>query len=258
MSARRWKPRPDSAKATGRAESTPTPSFGVQRCAPDQWRQLPWRRCFRRPGAGQNPGPNAAYLVNSIVACGNCHTPKNPDAANRAMLLAGGMVIEAPPSPPSRPTSRRTRKTGIGAWSDFRSRAAIREGTRPDGSIIGPPMPTEFYAKISDHDVMAIVAYLRTVPPVCNKDRQVDLPECRCPRASNAAGDHDPPPANDKVAYGAYLAGPLGTAWECHTPMRADGGRDMARIGAGGLLIPVAGRSAPPNITPDKEIGIGA
>ncbi len=38
---------------------------------------------------------------------------------------------------------------------------AIREGKRPDGSLIGPPMPFHFYSQISDEDAKAIVAYLR-------------------------------------------------------------------------------------------------
>ena len=45
---------------------------------------------------------------------------------------------------------------------------AIREGIRPDGSVIGPPMPYALYRYISDSDLAAIVAYLRTVPPVDN------------------------------------------------------------------------------------------
>ena len=42
-------------------------------------------------------------------------------------------------------------------------------GKRPDGSIIGPPMPIALYRGISDADANAIVAYLRTVKPVSNK-----------------------------------------------------------------------------------------
>lgn len=43
---------------------------------------------------------------------------------------------------------------------------AIREGLRPDGSLIGPPMPIEFYRHLSDADVDAIVAYPRAQPVV--------------------------------------------------------------------------------------------
>ncbi len=37
------------------------------------------------------------YLVNGIVACGNCHTPRNADVtANEDMRLAGGFQIAEP------------------------------------------------------------------------------------------------------------------------------------------------------------------
>lgn len=53
------------------------------------------------------------------------------------------------------------RETGVGKWTDAQLVRAIREGVRPDGSLIGPPMPTEFYSRMSDDDVNAIVAVLR-------------------------------------------------------------------------------------------------
>ena len=55
-----------------------------------------------------------------------------------------------------------------GTWTDGQIITAIREGRRPDGSIIGPPMPINFYSRISDRDAKAIVAYLRSVPAVEN------------------------------------------------------------------------------------------
>ncbi len=45
---------------------------------------------------------------------------------------------------------------------------AIREGIRPDGSVIGIPMPFEVYKGLSDTDLQSIVMYLRTVPAVEN------------------------------------------------------------------------------------------
>jgi cytochrome c553 len=51
------------------------------------------------------------------------------------------------------------------SYSDDQIKAILRTGTRPDGSHVLPPMPSPyFYAKISDDDVSAIVAYLRALP----------------------------------------------------------------------------------------------
>jgi hypothetical protein len=55
------------------------------------------------------------------------------------------------------------KETGIGNWTDKQIIDSIREGKRPDGSIIGPPMLIGLYRGFSDRDVKAIVAYLRTV-----------------------------------------------------------------------------------------------
>ena len=59
--------------------------------------------------------------------------------------------------------------TGIGKWTDEQIINAIRNGKRPDGTTIGPPMPVVFYRNMSDSDVLAIVAYLRSVKPINHK-----------------------------------------------------------------------------------------
>ena len=60
----------------------------------------------------------------------------------------------------------------------------------------------------------------------------------------------------DKVAYGAYLAGPLGHCIECHTPF-VDGQPDYEhRLGAGGFEFPGPwGVSISANITPHPTYG---
>jgi hypothetical protein len=58
--------------------------------------------------------------------------------------------------------------TGIGRWTEAEIAMAVREGRRPDGSVIGPPMPFARYRKMSDADARAIAAYLKSVPSVRN------------------------------------------------------------------------------------------
>src|SRR5215203_5787487 len=57
-------------------------------------------------------------------------------------------------------------ETGIGAWTDAQIIEAIRNGKRPDGTRVRPSMGVFWYNDLSDTDVRAIVAYLRSVPPV--------------------------------------------------------------------------------------------
>src|SRR5690606_40052227 len=128
------------------------------------------------------------------------------------------------------------RETGIGAWTDEQLIAAIRDGRKPDGSLVRPPMPIMFYRNISDRDVRALVAYMRTVAPTRHAvpreaTYRIPLPPSYGPPVK-AVPDV---PKSDKVAYGKYLAD-VGHCLECHTPMGA-GGHDMARDGAGGNAV---------------------
>jgi hypothetical protein len=59
-------------------------------------------------------------------------------------------------------TSSKT--AGIGAWTDDEIKRAITKGIRRDGSPLKPPMGFAFYANMTDADLDALVAYLRTVP----------------------------------------------------------------------------------------------
>jgi len=192
------------------------------------------------------------YLVQSIVACGNCHTPQGPAGPMSGMELAGGLKIEDKPFTAVASNITPDRDTGIGKWTDAQIISAIREGRRPDGSIIGPPMPIGLYRGLSDNDVRAIVAYLRSVKPVRN---QVAKSEYRIPLPP----DYGPPvgkvadvPRTDQLAYGRYLAGPLGHCVECHSPAGPQGAPDLEnRLGAGGFsFFGPWGVSVSTNITP--------
>lgn len=63
----------------------------------------------------------------------------------------------------------------------------------------------------------------------------------------------------DKVARGAYLVGILGCG-DCHTAGAMAGKPDMARLLGGsdiGWQVPGMGTFVGPNLTPDKETGLG-
>jgi cytochrome c553 len=206
----------------------------------------------------ETPLERGTYLMQSIVACGNCHTPKGPTGEVPGMELAGGFAIPdnelgniVVPNITSDP------ETGIGKWTDAQIITAIREGKRPDGSIIGPPMPIQFYRNMSDNDAKAIVAYLRQVEPVKNTPTKsqfkISLPPSYGPPVANVADV----PKTDRLHYGTYLA-TIGHCMECHTP-RQNGMLDLEhRTGAGGNKFEGPfGVSVARNITPDRVHGIG-
>jgi mono/diheme cytochrome c family protein len=208
--------------------------------------------CLAQVAQAETVVERGRYIVEVIGACGNCHTPQGPNGPDETRHLAGGTPIVEPGMVAIPRNITPDIETGIGAWTDAQIITAIREGVRPDGRVLGPPMPFGLYRGISDRDVAAIVAYLRTVDPVQNTPEpsryDFPLPESWGPPVENVPE----PDRGDKVAWGAYLAGPLGHCIECHSTPDADGIPDMENaLGAGGMLFHGPwGVSASRNITP--------
>ncbi len=209
--------------------------------------------------AAETPVERGRYLVETIAGCGNCHTPRGPGGVFAAdKHMAGGfVVVDEKPFRAVALNITPDKETGIGNWTDAQIAKAIREGIRPDGSLIGPPMPFELYRKLSDTDLAAIVAYLKTLKPISNKVEKsvyrIPLPPAYGPPVASVP---DVPRA-DKVKYGEYLAGPVGHCVECHTPMDK-GHHDWSRIGQGGMKFNGPwGVSVARNITPHPEDGLG-
>ena len=182
--------------------------------------------------AAETPVERGRYLVESIAGCGNCHSLQDASGPLPGRELAGGPPIKEPPFDAYPSNITPDVATGIGAWSDEEVVRAIRDGISRDGRVMGPPMPFALYRGLGDDDVRAMVAYLRTVPAVSNAVPAsvylMPLPDSWGPPVVGVR----PPPRADTVAYGGYLAGPVGHCVECHTPMGAQG-LDLARLGAG-------------------------
>lgn len=116
------------------------------------------------------------YLVD-LLACGSCHTDGAFEGApDMDMALAGSRTGIARTNPlegerpgvvfPSNITP--DEETGIGLWSDRQIAEAVSAGLRRHGGRLST-MPWQGYAKLNDDDVDAIVAYLRSIPPIRNR-----------------------------------------------------------------------------------------
>lgn len=196
------------------------------------------------------------YLMNGIVACGNCHTPPGEQGPDFGREMAGGLPFEEEGFTAYASNITPDVETGIGSWTEEQIIVAIREGIRPDGSIIGPPMPILDYRHMSDEDARALAAYLAQVPPTENVVPQsvydVPLP----PSYGPPVGEVTSPDPDDQVAYGSYLA-TIGHCFECHTP-RVQGQLDLEQLGRGGAMFPGPwGVSVSANITSHPEDGLG-
>jgi mono/diheme cytochrome c family protein len=200
-----------------------------------------------------------AELVRHVAACGQCHTPHTAEGAPIANLeLAGGEAKELRLGTIAPPNITPDVETGIGSWTEQDIVNALRIGRRPDGTIIGPPMPITLYRTLSDADAVAIAKYLRSIPPirrvVPTSVYKVPLPTSYGPAISGTQS----PPQTDKIAYGGYLAG-MAHCLLCHTPV-ANSQIDMNRLGAGGrqYLDDEGHIVVSANITSDKTDGIGS
>ena len=146
------------------------------------------------PADAQQPSNNAAvergrYLVR-ITGCHDCHSPKVQGMTPNLDLALSGR-----PATTQLPTETKTEvhaspdltawqgpwgfsvasnltpepTTGIGTrYNEASFLATMRTGKKPNGTPIMPPMPSEVYQNMTDDDLKAIFAYLRTIKPVRN------------------------------------------------------------------------------------------
>jgi mono/diheme cytochrome c family protein len=223
--------------------------------------------------AAETPAERGSYLVNGILACGNCHTPKAPDGRPIAEReLSGGLSFTTPAFDATAANITPDRETGIGSWSDDEIKRALTEGVRPHhGRLPGVPlaavMPAAFYKALLPRDLDAIVAYLRGVKPVRN---QVPDPVYKAPVHRDAYPDAEAgfteEAMRDPVRRGAYLV-TIGHCMECHAAWArgvsdyqrgmGKGGRQFSPALVQGVMQGWQGSTAS-NITSHPGKGIGA
>lgn len=121
--------------------------------------------------AKANPVERGRYLV-SALGCGYCHSPLREDGSIvEELRYAGGQRWDLYPYDDVVSYNLTSDKeTGLGAWTDAEIRTFLTKGIRRDGSRMVPfPMPWPAFASLAEEDLNAVVAFLRTIPPVYNK-----------------------------------------------------------------------------------------
>jgi mono/diheme cytochrome c family protein len=200
------------------------------------------------------------YLAFGPAHCATCHAP--PGATGEA-ALSGGMVFDLPIGIFRPANLTPDVETGIGGSTDAELARALRHGVSRDGRALMPFMP---FADLSDEDLVAVLSYLRSRPPVKQVVRQHQ--ENLMGRVVEAllirpAGPTSPPPARvaagPTVAYGRYLANAVGNCAGCHTERNEVTGAFVGAPLAGGLHL--ESHTHPgiqfvtPNLTPDATTG---
>src|SRR6186713_2832030 len=81
------------------------------------------------------------YLVNGILTCGNCHTPKGPQGDILDKAFSGGLSWDEPPFKVTAPNITQDKETGIGNWTDAQIKTLMRTGILPNGAHGAMIMP---------------------------------------------------------------------------------------------------------------------
>lgn len=197
------------------------------------WAKLPTRtRAIAGPPPGNDPAlvEQGRYLA-LIGDCTACHTRPG------GKPFAGGLPVASPIGTIFSTNITPDRETGIGEWTDGEILRAIREGVDRKGRTLFPMMPYEEYRKMSDEDAKAIVAYLRSMPPVRFDAPRTDLdfPIRFFMKGVPKPLDGPVPEVdrNDPVKYGKYLTD-ISVCMFCHSPVDAQHQPIQDKLFAGG------------------------
>jgi mono/diheme cytochrome c family protein len=208
-----------------------------------------------------------AYLANHVAICMDCHTERDfskfAGPIRHDRLGAGGEKFDNfNAGVPGTLYAKNITPAGVGSWTDGELLRAVTEGVSKDGTPLFPMMPYVTYGQMAEDDVMAMLAYMRSLAPIENHvpERSLDVPMNVIVRTiPRAAAFGTRPSPSDKVAYGEYLVRAASCS-ECHTPIDNRGQPLPGRAFAGGVQFrdPALGyRVLTANITPDADTGIG-
>jgi len=85
---------------------------------------------------------------------------------NEGMPGAGGFDLAGPWGAAVSANITPDLETGIGSWTDQQIKDALTKGVRPDGSVLGLPMPVYYLRNVSEDDLDALITWLRTLKPI--------------------------------------------------------------------------------------------
>lgn len=138
-----------------------------------RWSMLGWnalflndRRFVPNPALGQQIN-RGAYLTGALAHCSACHTPRNAFMGERGGV--GSALSGAPLGSWHAPNITSDAVSGIGGWSDAELAQYLKTGQVAGKAQAAGGMAEAIQNSLQflhDDDIKAIVAYLRTVPPV--------------------------------------------------------------------------------------------
>jgi len=158
--------------------------------------------------------------------CIACHT----NTPQQGTPFAGGLPMETPFGTIYSPNITPDKATGIGDWTDAQFIRAMHDGISPQGKHYYPAFPYLYFNKVAPQDLLAIKAYLASIPAVHQKniDNKMVWPfNWRFLQSGwrllfflpQKTGPYQPnPEQSEQWNRGAYLVEGLGHCAMCHTP----------------------------------------
>lgn len=206
------------------------------------------------------------YLVHHLANCAQCHgdpTKREQLEAGEEVPLTGGFAFKIPPGTFYARNITPDSATGIGAFTDGQVARALRFGVGHDGRALLPFMEMQ---GLSDEDLVAVISYLRSQPPVRNAvpDHEVNPigMVVKATMLANPVGPAaTPPSANPRgatVEAGRYIVESVANCWSCHTERDYNTGQMVGAHLAGGRMpddFHPKRTWFPPNLTGDPVTG---
>jgi mono/diheme cytochrome c family protein len=161
-----------------------------------RWAMMFWSLLFNAdtrfaPDTAQTPQWNrGAYIAEALAHCGECHTPRNLAFALDNRRKFGGAVTAGWHAFNISPD----KDTGVGAWSDDEVFAYLSQGHAVNRGTAAGPMGEavdQSFSQMAPSDIHALVAYVRSVPPVISTDLPATIapPAPASPNEGGATAD---------------------------------------------------------------------
>jgi len=107
--------------------------------------------------------------IATLANCHTCHSPTQKGQPLKERTLAGGVSFTTPFGAFVSPNITPDPETGVGKWTNEDFKTLFRTGKRKSGpQIVANFMPWYVYKNMTDADLDAVIAYLRSLPPVKN------------------------------------------------------------------------------------------
>ena len=203
------------------------------------------------------------YLANHVSVCMDCHAERDwsrfAGPPHEETIGAGGDRFGRDMGLPGEVYAQNLTPTNLVKYTDGELFRVITTGVSHEKKVLFPIMPFSSYSHLAEEDVIALIAYLRTLEPVERNfpATVLDFPvNFLINTMSHEYKGGEIPDRSDRIAYGKYVT-TIAACADCHHP-GTHGNLDYSRPYAGGLAFDLPGltvRAA--NITPDIETGIG-